>query len=406
MNNKQILKTAGSTKALAPINIWIIIATLSIAVMGALSVLMVGGSGPVQLAFAAALLGAGGIMALWARRQCTKICDRYRAELHQLFDQERELAQVSRENALDQLCVSVLPVWSGQIEIARAHTEGSVTELANRFSELAQRIEETTAASQTSDRAGLVSLLHDSQMELNTVTASLRAALDEKEKLLHEISELANSTDELKKMADSVAAIAGQTNLLALNAAIEAARAGEAGRGFAVVADEVRALSILSGNTGKRIGNTVAAVNNAIASTLEMSSQFAERDGVMLTESEGLISGILERFQTVTDDLADSTETLRHESQAVGSQIGEVLVSLQFQDRVSQIMTHVNQDMNKLQLELTGRKDTINADLQSESFDVEKWLTDFASTYTTPEQHALHGDEQQSFSDDTEITFF
>ncbi|QEW08409.1 methyl-accepting chemotaxis protein [Nitrincola iocasae] len=406
MIDEQALKITGGTKAQARIIRCVVVATLTVAAMGAVAVLMAGGLGLLQLVYAAFLLGIGGVMTAWSIHQCTRTFDNYRREIHHMLDRECEQTQLNCENGLSQLCIGVLPVWSGQVEIARVHTEESVTDLANRFVGLSQRIEETTAASQASDRTGLVALLNESQVELNSIIRSLRATLDEKEKLLTEIAELASKTDELKKMADSVAVIAGQTNLLALNAAIEAARAGEAGRGFAVVADEVRSLSVLSGNTGKSIGNTVAAVNNAIANTLKISKLSTERDSAMLAESEDLIGSILERFHRVTDELASSTDALYSESKAVGSQIGHVLVSLQFQDRVSQIMNHVSQDMGKLQLELSARREKMNAGERPEPMNVDNWLIELGRTYTTPEQHALHDDTQQSCSDDAEITFF
>ena len=388
------------------ITVRIFLATFTVAITGVVSLLVADGYGLVQLANSAVILIVAGIMSIWVARYSKQIQEDFRKGIYDLIEQERALSQKHSEDSLDQLCVGVLPVWSGQIEIARAHTEESITELTTRFADLSRRIEDTTAVSHGSDRTGMVALLNESKTELNSIVASLRAALDEKEKLLHEIGELANLTDELKKMADSVGVIAGQTNLLALNAAIEAARAGQAGRGFAVVADEVRALSSLSGDTGKRIGDTVAAVNKAIASTLKISRQYAERDGAMLVESEGMIGRILNRFHTVTGELADSTEALRYESQAVGVQIGQVLVSLQFQDRVSQIMTHVRHDMARLEFELGARREMVSNGQLPDPIDVDGWLTELSGTYTTPEQHAMHSGKQHSNSADTEITFF
>lgn len=399
---EQFRKKQSKTDLLTQTYVWVSISPFLAGSVGSVSVLMAGGLKHWLLA--SALLGLSVILAAFAGRQCR--VDRNECKACQAGLTDQDLTSNLHWSELPTLCTNILPVWSGQIEIARTHTEESVTALTLQFAELSRRIEAATDTSHGTERSELVDLLANSQSDLSAIVELLRAALDEKEKLLKAIGELSGLTGELKKMAESVGVIAGQTNLLALNAAIEAARAGEAGRGFAVVADEVRALSALSGETGKRIGETVITVNNAISSTLAMSRQFAERDSAMLDQSEGMIDSILTRFRTVTDDLAGSADTLRHESEVVGSQIGEVLIALQFQDRVSQIMTQVRQDMRKLEHELRVREGEGQTEKDIEPIDVDSWLSEFASTYTTPEQHAIHGGKQISRSTDTDITFF
>ncbi|MFH2135572.1 MAG: methyl-accepting chemotaxis protein [Pseudomonadota bacterium] len=331
------------------------------------------------------------------------------AAMRRQMDEELAQERAKHVEGLGNVCIEVLPVWSNQIEMARAQTEGAITDLSMRFANLSQRLSAAVDASggEGGGQAGLVGLLQNSQRELNSIITSLRAALEVKRAMLGEVQTLARFTGDLQKMAQDVADIAGQTNLLALNAAIEAARAGEVGRGFAVVADEVRKLSNLSGETGKKMSATVDTVNKAIASTLRVSEQYAEQDAAMVMNSEQTIAQVLSQFGDATSALANSTETLRHESQVIGGEIANVLVDLQFQDRVSQMLMHVRNDMDKLDGHLREGEQARAAGNVLAAMDARAWLSELAQTYTMPEQHVAHGGTAPAESNnDSDITFF
>lgn len=307
------------------------------------------------------------------------------------------------------LCQKVLPVWANQIEMARAHTEESVSNLAQRFDALSQRLDAAVIASQgggmggdDNSQGGIVSLLQHSQVELGSIIEALSASLGEKERLLHSIESLSSFTDKLSEMAWEVSNIANQTNLLALNAAIQSARAGEAGHGFSVVADEVRKLARLSGGIGKQINETIDSVNEAIEDTLIISKRFAEQDKGTLDKAERIIDHVLGQFTKAAAELTDSAELLRTENTAINDEISEVFVELQFQDRVSQILVLITNDLNKLEQhlhELDGKKDELGF------IDAEQWLEELTKTYTMEEQLAAH-DGVKNIEHQTNITFF
>lgn len=316
-------------------------------------------------------------------------------------------AEAARVQGLEEFCQRVVPVWSNHVETAREQTEAAITALAQRFGAISQRVEAAVAATDAGGKDDLVTLLEQTQTELDSIVSSLRSALASKEALLDQITALSRLTGDLQTMAKDVGDIASQTNLLALNAAIEAARAGEVGRGFAVVADEVRKLSNLSGQTGKQISETVETVNKAIANALAISRTYADEDQAFVAHSAGIIGQVVERFRSTTADIVATSAQLRSESQAVGSDIAEVLVSLQFQDRVSQMLGHVTDDMDHLTQQVNGQRQDICAGQVTAPIDSNAWLAQLASTYTTPEQHHLHRGELPSKSPGgDEITFF
>jgi methyl-accepting chemotaxis protein len=307
---------------------------------------------------------------------------------------------------LDKLCRGVLPVWSGQVEMARGHTEESVTALTSRFASINERIAATMASSQADGGESLIALLKQNESELNSIVSTLREALDSKETMLREVASLSQFTESLKRMAQDVGEIAKQTNLLALNAAIEAARAGDVGRGFAVVADEVRKLSNLSGETGRKMSETVETVNHAITSTLEVSSRYAQQDQEMVGNSEQVIEQVVARVHRAVQGLIDTSDVLRHENQAIGEEIAEVLVALQFQDRVSQVLGHVCNDMKKLTDRIDDQQQQVANGGRPGRIDATAWLEELSHTYTVPEQHLVHRGETPAGAPSTDITFF
>lgn len=384
----------------------VVIPAIALATASSFCVLVVGEFSYSALAFAAIILTLGCIHA-FAARGCwlTALCTT-RVAAESALELERRARKSDHLAGLDRLCGAVLPIWSGQIAMARSHTEDSITALAIRFADINQRIGSTMASSQSEGGDRLIALLRKNEVELNSIIATLRSALSLKESMLSEVVSLSKFTEALKRMAQDVGDIAKQTNLLALNAAIEAARAGEVGRGFAIVADEVRKLSSLSGETGKKISETVETVNQAIAATLQISHQYSQQDAEMVINSEKVIEHVVSRVQVAVVGLADSSDGLRRETQSIAVEIAEVLVALQFQDRVSQVLSHVCNDMSKLTGKVASQEQQRAKGLASETVDATTWLEELSHTYSVPEQHVVHRGGTARTAAAAEITFF
>lgn len=303
---------------------------------------------------------------------------------------------------IDTLCLKVLPLWNKQIEVVRGQTEEAAVALTSRFATLVERLESAVAASANAaggveGEGGLQRLLGDSEHELQSVVIALRSLLETKETILAEVVRLSQFTQEMEQMASEVAALAAQTKMLALNAAIEAARVGEAGRGFAVVADEVRGLSLRSGETGNRIREKAVAIGQAIGSVQKVSQDVAQRDQQASAQAEQKIRQVLTGFRDTADRLTHSSALLQKESMGIRDEITDVLVNLQFQDRVCQILAHVGADMNKLHSHLRGEPALLDPDA---------WLQALAETYTTAEQHDIHAGVDAAAQHSSDITFF
>lgn len=354
----------------------------------------------------ALLLSSAALGGWFIHREGMRRQDELRKQLKSAFDTQLQRFNDHQLVGLEQLCQRALPIWSGQLDSARAQTELAIGDLAKRFGSLSSRVQAAVLAAQESGSQDLVGLLSAAECELNKTVSDLQKMIADKEIVLGQVRHLASMTDALEQMARGVGEIAKQTNLLALNAAIEAARAGEAGRGFAVVADEVRKLSSLSGDTGNRIAETVAVVNQTIAETLEASHRGAADERALATTAGDRICAVIDRFRCTADGMLAVNQHLAEEGGHVGQEIAEVLVSLQFQDRVSQVLSHVDHELSRLSDRLVLAHQDVAAGKAAGLVDVEAWLAEMASGFTTPEQHRIHRGESAQGADSSEITFF
>lgn len=100
------------------------------------------------------------------------------------------------------------------------------------------------------------------------------------------------------------------------------------------------------------------------------------------------------------------SNTLREQSEAVGAEISDVLVALQFQDRVSQMLSHIRNDLNKLEQRLLDRRTQAAQGAALKPIDTKAWLDELARTYTTAEQLAVHHGKTPTSAASSDITFF
>lgn len=287
----------------------------------------------------------------------------------------------------------VAPVWSGQIEASRQQMEVAVSALSVRFGAIVNKLDHTLQQSSGkrtdggTDAAGVYAKSHD---ELQIVVATLRQAMEGKAAMVAQVQGLQVFVADLQGMAEAVSRIAQQTNLLALNAAIEAAHAGDAGRGFATVAQEVRALSKMSDETGRLIAEKIHVINTAIAETRGAAERSGREELQAMNDSESRIHDVLSNFQSLTASLSDSAELLRTESRGIQGEVNEALVQLQFQDRVSQILGHVSENIARMPVIVQEHCADCERTGQLQPLQAGGLLKELEATYAMADERAIH----------------
>ena len=293
---------------------------------------------------------------------------------------------------------TTMPIWTHQINDCIEISTNEINGIASRFSAIVADLNSLVSRDVDDSEHSAVEIKN----RLDQISLALNKLVDMRASSQSEITELASFTGKLESMARDVGSIADQTNLLALNAAIEAARAGESGRGFAVVADEVRSLANRSGGISADIIANVTSVNDQFS---QMSNKFkidSEIESKLIHEAEDNIHHVTQLHHSTECERDEGVERFNHFKSHINNEVEQTLVSIQFQDRVSQILDHVQQNMKELSDQISGH----------EGLNIEGFLEKMATEYTTTSEREAHrkltggsSEEVENESNDGDVFF-
>ncbi|MCF2858152.1 methyl-accepting chemotaxis protein [Pseudoalteromonas sp. SMS1] len=304
---------------------------------------------------------------------------------------------------LEKLSSVIIPQLIAQVSAAREQTKTSVVNMSGEFSQLVTNISDTLERTNSDSGHSLQEVSETSRDKLNGVLQYIEQTNDSQAQMTSTISDLVIKSNELQTMSVDVSKIAEQTNLLALNASIEAARAGENGRGFAVVADEVRSLANSSGETGVRIGQLVESIANAMRTSMDMMNAELEKKQALTEKYRTEINQVVDEWLVLSQQMQTQAAELHTSNIDIREKISQILVDLQFQDRVDQIQDSVNIALN-IMVEEIDQFIASRRDCKSAQFNHQRISQELKKTAATNEQRNILS---KSRGDDTvdDLTF-
>lgn len=134
-----------------------------------------------------------------------------------------------------------------------------------------------------------------------------------------------------------------------------------------------------------------------IQTALVAANQLNSDAGRMIDNSRAVIAHVIADFRQSALKLSGTVGQLEEENREVDQEVCDILVNLQFQDRISQILGHVRSDIQKLVTAIET-----NAALPER----QQWMDALEQTYTTLEQRQVHGGQQAGNAQHSQVDFF
>lgn len=293
---------------------------------------------------------------------------------------------VAPDAAATRLPSVVVPVWQRNVEAARTHAHDSMQQLLDSFAGVIGHLDGATQETGIPSGAlapDMDSLLAEHAPEMEKLLATTRLAVQLKDRMLAGVESVAAALEPMRRLAQDVQNISRATHLLALNASVEATRADGGSGGFAMVAQEVRRLAGEARQASQRLGEHVETLQQRLHDLRHEVRLHDTEDDEITRQGEENARAVLRALLGSTGQYQRATLALQQSSRAVQDDLERILVSLQSQDRLSQMLTAVTDDMARLRDWLDGRDDPLASQPG-------RWLERLEQSYTMEEQRTTH----------------
>jgi len=245
-----------------------------------------------------------------------------------------------------------LPTLESQIRESVQHVEKAVTEVCGSFDGMVGRARQSVAAASEllgSDKdSGIESLLAASRHTLGELQHQIERGQQISAQVIGHMQEMESSAGMIVKALAEIDRITFGSKLVALNAKVEAARFGDQGGAFGVVADEIAAQARRSEEITEHVVEQMkqlrTRVSAASRSLDEMAHLSVETLEASRTELESSLSDLDRTHSAMQNTLAASVDAGRQ----LADEISRAVIGLQFQDRVSQRLTHVADELSEM----------------------------------------------------------
>ena len=214
---------------------------------------------------------------------------------------------------------------------------------------------------------------------------------------IERIRRVQQATDHIAKSLMQLDDITLGNRLLAVNARIQAVYAGDKAAGFGGVANEISLQAKRSAEIVELIRAVSSDLREIASSALTDLQSMVIEDQRAYQKSKLEVDRVLEDFRLMHNSTRAFIGRMQEESRGVAQEIAGAVRSLQFQDRVSQRISHVVGELERIKAELLAHCEDV-------TLDTAPILEHLSKTYTMHEErNVLGGTQNEMVSGDVEL---
>jgi methyl-accepting chemotaxis protein len=253
---------------------------------------------------------------------------------------------------------------SKQLKATSQQIESSVVGVCDSFQGIAERARSTVSRTTgflssngngASSKQSFEGLIQNCSDTLVKILSTTEEAGEVSRRAIDRINQMDKASQMIGGALVKLEQIAHANKMLAMNARIEAAHAGIHGAGFAVVAVEVVSQTERAQEVTAQVAGLIANLRELAGSTLEDLRRTNEQDSKRVEKCRQEVDESLRDMQDAHGEMEHMLTGMTEESALLANDIGAAVRGLQFQDRISQQIAHVVEDLDTLHTKLTTR---------------------------------------------------
>jgi methyl-accepting chemotaxis protein len=261
-------------------------------------------------------------------------------------------------------CVPSMANMSEQLRQTSQHIEKSVMEVCGGFQGMAERAKATVdkatgflgaGASAGTGKRSFDELIEKTGATLVNIMETVAESGEISRRAVQSIQQIDAASEQISAALGLLEQLAKQNKMLALNARIEAAHAGSQGAGFEVVAIEVASQTQKSRDVTNKVGSLVENLRSLASAILTDLRQINERDMERVEASQREANESLRDLRAAHEEMKAMLTGMTEDGALLAKDISSAVRGMQFQDRVSQRIAHVVEELDGMRSRISAR---------------------------------------------------